>query len=158
MFNPKSKKQQQQKSLRCFLCTFKLEKLWLIYIISEGWQSVESKTLAFLCAGQVLYLWAVFPASSSRSPNHSSWHIATGFDILLYKYGEGKVLEALEDLLETGFEMLSPKRKPAWTEAEGGRGPGGPPTRRQDSEDTRQGHQLARMVPRSPVYVLAVET
>lgn len=69
-----------------------------------------------------------------------------------------KVLEALEDLLETGFEMLSPEHKPAWTEAEGGRGPGGPPTRRQDSEDARQGHQLARMVPRSPVYVLAVET
>lgn len=34
------------------------------------------------------------PREASRSPNHSSWHIATGFDILLYKYGEGKVTEA----------------------------------------------------------------
>lgn len=74
---------------------------------------------------------------------------------------EWKILEGQEDLLETGFEMLSPEHKPAWTEAEGGRGPGGegsPSTRRHDSEDSRQGHQLARMVPRSPVYVLAVET
>lgn len=66
---------------------------------------------------------------------------------------EWKVLEGQEELLETGFEVLSPEHKPAWTETEGG-----PPTRRHDSEDARQGHQLVRMVPRSPVYVLAVET